>query len=353
MPSIQMVLMDTDGRALNVLMREHDVGHSPWISPHSRCAAPRTTSFASRNSTSGCTAAGSTTCRGRCRRRATVRSAGWRLSITRQRVVTSLRTAIAKAASADNATKSAATTGVPFRHGHVRIIFVSSISGATGSGMLLDLAYAARHELKKRSLSDEDVVACLLHATPGNPAERDKAVANAYALLSELGHYSSPGHFYPGEPAVETPQFHGDNRTFSTAYVMHVGNDVDSQRWQAAAAEVAEYLYLTTATPAKMVVDAARHTDEALASTSRTTVLVRSLNVHRLDRAYRHDVAVCIAQSCRDVRVALGIRPPSDQTGVVSVHSGGPGCRRRTRRQPGEERHLRAAQARDRVAAGM
>ncbi|MBL8848757.1 MAG: protein kinase [Planctomycetaceae bacterium] len=299
-PSIQMVLVDTDGRALNVLMREHNVARAmdvaalplrrpedykfrdsklnKWL--HRRWIYNMPRSLATEG----------------------YRPLG-RLAMVDHgpRVITSIKTAIAKAASAENATKSAEATGIPFRHGHVRIVFVSSISGATGSGMLLDLAYAARQELKKRSLSDEDVVACLLHATPGNPAERDKAVANAYALLSELGHYSSPGHFYPGEPAIETSQFHGDNRTFGTTYLINLGNDVDGQRWQAAAAEVAEYLYLTTATAAKMVVDAARHTDEAQSSRSRTTVLVRSLNVHRLDRAYRHDVAACIAQSCRDV----------------------------------------------------
>lgn len=317
-PSIQMVLMDTDGRSLNTLLREHDVARSmdvaalplrrpedykfrdsklnKWLHRRWIYNMPRSLS------TEGYRPLG-------------------RLAFVDHgdRVLTALRTAIAKAAAAENAIKSAATTGVQFRHGHVRVIFVASISGATGSGMLLDLAYAARHELKKRSLSDEDVVACLLHATPGNPAERDKAVANAYALLSELGHYSTSGHFYPGESAVETPQFHGDNRTFGTAYLINLGNDVDGRRWQAAAAEVAEYLYLTTATPAKMVVDAARHTDHAKESKTRTGVLVRSLNVHRLDRAYRHDVAVCMAQACRDVLTLW-------ESGRLPAHPTAPGA---------------------------
>ena len=300
MPSLQLVLIDTDGKALNVLMRDHDVCQSmdvaalPLRRPEDyRFRESKLNKWLHRRwiynmprslSTEGYRPLG---------RLALVDHAA--------RVKTSLRTAIAKAASAENATKSAEKTGLPFRHGHVQIVMAASISGATGGGMLLDLAYAARSELKKRSLPDEDVLACLLHAAPGSPAERDKATANAYALLSELGHYSGPGHFYPGEPAIETPQFHGDNRTFRTTYLVNLGHDVSTEKWQSAAVEMAEYLYLNTATPGKLVVDAARHADEARQDSSPTSVLVRSLSVQRLDRAYSDDAAASITQACRDV----------------------------------------------------
>ncbi|MFO1093448.1 MAG: tubulin-like doman-containing protein [Planctomycetaceae bacterium] len=298
-PALQMVLIDTDGRSLNVLMRDHDVCQSmdvaalPLRRPEDyRFRESRLSKWLHRRwvynmprslSTEGYRPLG-------------------RLALVDHgsRVMTALKTAIAKAASAENTAKSTEVSGLPFRHGHVRIVLAASISGATGSGMLLDLAYAARGELKKRSLPDEDVIACLLHASPGGPAERDKAIANAYALLAELGHYSSPGHFYPGEPSIDVPQFHGDNRTFRSTYLVNVGEDVSSERWRQAATEAAEYLYLTAATPAKMVVDATRHADEGRTICSKTTVLVRSQTVHRLDCAYSHDVETCVAQACRD-----------------------------------------------------
>lgn len=299
-PSLQMVLMDTDGRSLNAqthqpgmgeaidiaalpLRRPEDYkfresGLNKWL--HRRWVYNMPRSLATEG----------------------YRPLG-RLALVDHgsRVVTSLKTAIGKAAASESAKHSARSTGLPFRHGHVRVILVGSISGATGSGMLLDVAYAVRSELKRRSLSDEDVLAVLMHAAPGNPSERDKAVANSYALLSELGHYSSPGHFYPGEPALESAQFHGDNRIFRNVYFVDVGQNAEAPNRQAAAAEIAEYLYLTTTTRAKMVVDAARHTDEARAECSRTSVVLRSMCVHRFDHMYCPDVAAATVQACRDV----------------------------------------------------
>ena len=218
-----------------------------------------------------------------------------------QRMLVSLRTALGKAASADNVAKAAAATGLPFRQGHVRVVLVASISGATGSGILLDLAYAVRGELKKRGCSDEDVLAILLHSAPQAASDRDKAVANAYATLSELGHYSSPGRFYPGERAVDAPSFHGDNRTFGGAYLVNLGAGVDAPAWTAAAAQFAEYLFCTTATPAKLVIDAARHADEGLVTTNASAVLLRSLDVRRMDCPDGADVVQALQHACRDV----------------------------------------------------
>ena len=299
-PSLQMVLLDTDGRSLNSLMHQQGLadvidcaalplrrpedykfresGLSRWL--HRRWVYNMPRSLA----TEGYRPLGRLALIDHC-----------------DRVVTSLKTAIGKAAASESAKQSATATGLPFRHGHVRVIIVASSSGATGSGMLLDVAYAVRGELKRRSLSDEDILAFLLHATPTNPSDRDKAVANSYALLSEIGHYSSPGHFYPGDTALDTPQFHGDNRTFRSAYLVDLGPDVDTARRQEAAAEIAEYLFLTSVTPAKMVVDASRHTDEARSDCSRTSVVVRSMCVHRFDHLYSPDVADATALACRDV----------------------------------------------------
>ncbi len=123
-----------------------------------------------------------------------------------------------------------------------RILLVESISGGTGSGMLADLAYAARHELHNAGFPDAPVDGVLLHSTPPGTG-RDKAVLNAIATLTELEHFSTPGNFYPGEPLLQTPPFHGNNRTFTKTQFLHLGEEVDTADWLRAIDNVAELLY--------------------------------------------------------------------------------------------------------------
>lgn len=123
-----------------------------------------------------------------------------------------------------------------------RILFVASISGGTGSGMLPDLAYAARHELKNAGFPDCAIDAVLLHSTPVGIG-RDKAILNALATLSELQHYSAPASFYPGEPLLQIPPIHGDNKTFASTQLLHLGNSLDGPKYLRAVDGVAEYLY--------------------------------------------------------------------------------------------------------------
>ena len=91
--------------------------------------------------------------------------------------------------------------------------------------MVLDVAYAVRSILSQLNLPDENVYGLLMHSTSRSGSDRDKAIANAYATLNELWHYSRPGHCYPGDRACGLPPFHGNNRTFSNCYYVHLGDD--------------------------------------------------------------------------------------------------------------------------------
>ena len=136
-----------------------------------------------------------------------------------------------------------------------RVIVVGSIGGGTGSGAILDVAYAVRSELKKRGLSDEQVHGVLLHAEPRSNAERDKARTNAYATLNELFHFSCPGSHYPGEPLLDVPPFHGDNATFAGTHLLFLGDSQGEAEWRSATNQVAEFLYGIAFTPAARILD--------------------------------------------------------------------------------------------------
>lgn len=123
-----------------------------------------------------------------------------------------------------------------------RVLLLTSISGGTGSGMVLDLAYATRHELRSAGFPEAAVDAVLMYSTPVG-AGRDKAVLNAVATLTELHHYSTQGNFYPGEPLLQIPSFHGNNQTFTSTQFVHLGEDLDTSQWQSAIDNVAEHVY--------------------------------------------------------------------------------------------------------------
>ena len=84
--------------------------------------------------------------------------------------------------------------------------------------MVLDVAYAVRSILAKLDFPDGNVHGILMHSTPRGHRDRDKAIANSYAALSELWHYGRPGKCYPGDRGSGLPAFHGNNRTFASCY---------------------------------------------------------------------------------------------------------------------------------------
>lgn len=142
-----------------------------------------------------------------------------------------------------------------------RVIVLGSISGGTGGGALLDVAYAVRGELKRQGLADDDVHGVLLHSTPRGNAERDKAIANAYAMLSELNHFGRPGSNFPGEPAFGTPPFHGDNAPFRRTCMLDLGRGLGGRDWEIATEKAAEFLYVSEFTAARNACDGWQKSD--------------------------------------------------------------------------------------------
>jgi hypothetical protein len=168
-----------------------------------------------------------------------------------------LRKALTDMTAADAVAASAKTAGLEVGDGPPRVFVVASISGGTGSGMVLDLAYVVRKLLGELGHSDEGVCGLLIHSAPRGPNERKLAGANAYACLSELGHYARRGG-YPGEPACGIPPFAPGIGPFHQTYVVHLGDDLDQQGLDAAADRLAEYLYLNSVTTATAFFDKCR-----------------------------------------------------------------------------------------------
>ena len=204
-----------------------------------------------------------------------------------------LRLAIKSIMSEESLAASKAKTGMEFRVEVPRIFIVGSISGGTGSGMVLDVAYAVRTVLEEFGLSDKGLAGMLCHSTGPNPAERDLAIANSYACLTELQHYSSRSRF-PGDPACNLPPA-GDVPTFHDTYLVHLGDELDDQQFKQATDNMAQYLYLNTATSAGALFDKCREKKDRLVEPRSAGMKLRTFGLFQF--GYSHgEIPVAAAE---------------------------------------------------------
>jgi serine/threonine protein kinase len=127
-----------------------------------------------------------------------------------------------------------------------RIFMVASITGGTGGGMLVSLAYAVRQILEELGQSPGGMTGMFLHATSPKVEDREMARVNASATLTELDQLCRLGAGYPGEPESGLKPFRAQEPPFQDNYVLQLGESIDRVAAEAAAAAVGDYLYLDT-----------------------------------------------------------------------------------------------------------
>ncbi len=218
-----------------------------------------------------------------------------------KRLVDRLRQSLVKITDVENIAATETKTGLDFSSAPPRVYIVASISGGTGGGMVLDVAYAVRSILTQLNLSDENVYGILMHSTPRSGSDRDKAIANAYATLNELWHYSRAGQYYPGERACQLPAFHGNNRTFSNCYYVQLGDNLTEPRMEAAVDPVAEYLYCSAVTAAGGFFDQCRQLEAATTGVGPSEPVLRTFGLCQLGGS-NSDIPTLVAELlCRDL----------------------------------------------------
>ncbi|MBI2477934.1 MAG: protein kinase [Planctomycetia bacterium] len=152
---------------------------------------------------------------------------------------------------------SARTTGVNFVKEPPRIFVVTSIAGGVGSGLVLDFGYLIRTMLEELHISDEQLHGVLVHSTSRRTNQRDLALANSLSLLTELHHYTS-ARGYPGEPACKLPPRVGNSAPFRHTYVTHLGDELSEEEFANGTARIGEYLYQNSVTSSSSFFDQCR-----------------------------------------------------------------------------------------------
>jgi hypothetical protein len=209
-------------------------------------------------------------------------------------VMNRIRDAIQRATSDESVQLSAESTGLEFQENACRVVLVGSISGGTGSGMLIDLAYAARHLLCEAGLPDHDVCGILTHSTGRKARSRELAIVNAYSTLQELNHYGRLGSVYPGDRAIGIPPRRDDNVAFRDTYLVHLGDDLNETELDDAAKEVAEYVYLDAATPASPFFRACRDAEPRNADSRNSEIRIRTFGLQQFSCLSEDVISVVI-----------------------------------------------------------
>ena len=107
----------------------------------------------------------------------------------------------------------------------INVFVVASVCGGTGSGTFLDIAYLTKKLIENAGIPTEF---CFINGVLVLPqafamVASDAIMANAYAALRELNHFTKEGHFYAKYPDGLEVQIH--NRPFNICYLIDAVNE--------------------------------------------------------------------------------------------------------------------------------
>jgi hypothetical protein len=202
-----------------------------------------------------------------------------------------LKSAISKMVSADAIAASKERLGQEIPSSAPQIVLIASISGGTGSGMLLDAAYAVRKVLDDLFISDASLTGVLLHWTGHDANAKLLARANACCCLRELRTFGR-GMGYLGDADIGLPDFDADTPPFDTTRVVHLGDGLSQEELGQATESVSQFLDLATTTQAGTFFASAQEPQSP-------EMTVRTFGLARIGRAQGEFVAKAVELLCR------------------------------------------------------
>jgi serine/threonine protein kinase len=201
-----------------------------------------------------------------------------------------------------------------------RIVIVASPCGGTGSGMVTDVAFLARQLAEALPEgANMEIVAMLVHGTSRHPQQQELAAANTVATLTELAQFHRPGAVFPGDPACGLKAREAGSGALDAVYMIHAGEDLSPQQFDAASDRVAEFLMLDTVTPAGNLFEACR-----LEVGENQGLSLRSFGLYQFGFAHDRLLDDSVNRICRGVVKRLsGTAEPREHRKHSLLQSGG------------------------------
>ncbi len=139
-------------------------------------------------------------------------------------------------------------------------IYVLAAAGGGNSGLLTDLGYALRRQLVQLHHPEGRVTVCLLCGAPNDPATPKLELANVYATLTELNHFSDPAIPFTAEYGAEGQRLVDQGPPFHAAYLLPLAHR-SPEALDEAVAHLGSYLFHELTTPLGLRLDNLRQAD--------------------------------------------------------------------------------------------
>lgn len=217
-----------------------------------------------------------------------------------------LRLALSQAIDGESLLASKDRTGLEFRTDAVRVYVVASISGGTGGGMSLDVGYMVKGLLENLGLSQARTAGIFLHSTGRGSRFRDLAKVNAFSWLTEFNHFHRAEGAFPGDEACGLPARQPGQSAFDSSYLVHLGEQLDEEEFVEATESVAEYLLFDLLSPAQAFFDAGRAISQATPAGAAT---LRSFGLRQVSSISEGELQQVVRELCH--RVVLGWAGPA------------------------------------------
>jgi serine/threonine protein kinase len=199
-----------------------------------------------------------------------------------QRLLARLKREIQEITNPDVLYQSVTQTGLALRDNTPRI-YVIAAAGGGSSGMLSDLGYALRRQLSQLRHPDAHVTCLLFCGAPTDPATPKPELANIYATLTELNHYSDPTITFAAQYGVDGQRIVDQGNPYGSLYLMPLAHRSPAALDEVVA-HLGSYLFHELTTPLGLRLDNLRQEHEGHGSDSNGTAMtpMRSLGTYAI-----------------------------------------------------------------------
>ncbi len=176
-----------------------------------------------------------------------------------QRLLARLRREIQEVTSPDTMYHTVTQTGLALRDNTPRIYIIAAAGGGS-SGFLPDLGYGIRRLLAHLRHPDAPVQAFLSCGATNDPATPKQELANVYATLTELNHYSDPTIPFAAQYGPDGQRIIDNGPPFHNIYLLPLAHR-SPQALEESIAHLGNYLFHELTTPLGLRLDHVRHDD--------------------------------------------------------------------------------------------
>jgi hypothetical protein len=163
------------------------------------------------------------------------------------RLVARLRREIQTACHPDSIYQTVSQTGLALRDNVPRIYVIACANGG-GSGFVVDLGYSLRRLLTQLHQPEARITNFLFCGAPDDPATPREELANLYATLTELNHFSDPSVPFTAQYGSDGPRLVDEGAASDCNYLVMLSHRTLEAR-RDAMAHLSSYLFHELTTP--------------------------------------------------------------------------------------------------------